>query len=111
MHHMILKLAGAALLLTAAIQPAAAQDAEVAVKLFQFQPKALTVKPGTAITWMNGDDIEHSVTAGEPGKETKAFDSGFFVKGESFTHSFAEPGIYSYFCKRHQSMRGTVTVE
>ncbi len=63
------------------------------------------------VTWMNGDDIEHSVTAGKPGKETKAFDSGFFVKDQSYSFSFTEPGTYSYFCKRHPSMTGTVKVE
>jgi plastocyanin len=85
-----------------------AQDATI--KLFQYQPKAMEVKAGTTVTWINGDDIEHSVTAGAPGKETGAFDSGFFKKGGSYSFTFDKPGTYTYFCKRHNSMKATVTV-
>jgi plastocyanin len=97
----------------AAIAHAAAGGAqEATIKLFQYQPKNIEVKAGTAVTWVNADDIEHSVTAGAPGKESGAFDSGFFKKGQSFTFTFtfAEPGTFSYFCKRHGSMKATVTV-
>jgi amicyanin len=80
------------------------------IKLFQFQPKELSVKAGTTVKWMNGDDIEHSVTAGASGKESGAFDSGFFKKNEVYEFTFAAPGTYTYFCKRHPSMRAKVTV-
>lgn len=107
-----LGIVGTALVLwTLAIGHAAAGSAvEAKIKLFQFQPKELTVAAGTTVTWVNGDDIEHSVTAGKPGAESKAFDSGFFVKDGSFAFTFATPGTYSYFCKRHPSMKATVTV-
>jgi amicyanin len=85
-----------------------AEDA--AIKLFQFQPKEISVTAGTEITWTNGDDIEHSVTAGTPGKESNAFDSRFFKKEGQFTFIFQEPGTYDYFCKRHPSMKGKVVV-
>ena len=94
----------------AAVAQAAAGGADVTIKLFQFQPKALEVKVGTTVTWSNGDDIEHSVTSGAPGKPSGAFDSGFFKKGGSFAFTFATPGTYTYFCKRHNSMTATVTV-
>jgi plastocyanin len=84
--------------------------ADATIKLFQFQPKALDVKVGTTVTWTNADDIEHSVTAGEPGKESGAFDSGFFKKGGTYSFTFDKPGTYTYFCKRHNSMKATVTV-
>ena len=51
-----------------------------------------------------------SVTAGTPGKPTGAFDSGFFAKDGSFSFTFATPGTYDYFCKRHPSMKARVTV-
>ena len=91
--------------------PAFADDPiKAEIKLFQFKPKALEVKAGATVIWTNGDQIEHSVTAGEPGKETGAFDSGFFKKDGSFEHTFKEAGAYSYFCKRHNSMMATITV-
>jgi plastocyanin len=92
---------------TAASKPAAAQ---VTIKLFQFQPSPITVKPGTRVVWTNDDDIEHSVTSGAPPDGNGAFDSGFFGKGQTFAMTFQQPGDYPYFCRRHPSMMGMVTV-
>lgn len=109
---MFIRLALAVLIAGASIAPALAGDAvKVDIKLFQFKPKELIVKPGTTVTWTNGDAIEHSVTAGAPGKPSEAFDSGFFAKGGAYAHTFAAPGSYSYFCKRHPSMHAVVKVE
>lgn len=91
-------------------QAAAGSAVEARIKLFQFQPKDITVAAGSTVTWVNGDDIEHSVTAGKPGAENKAFDSGFFGKDGSFAFTFTTPGTYTYFCKRHPSMKAMVTV-
>ena len=99
-------------LLLACLPVAAHADdkTEASIKLFQFQPKTIEVKVGTTVEWVNGDDIEHSVTAGAPGKETKDFDSGFFKREGRFAFTFTKPGSYSYFCKRHPSMKATVAV-
>lgn len=96
----------------ASIAPALAGDTvKVDIKLFQFKPKELVVKPGTTVTWTNADAIEHSVTAGAPGKPSEVFDSGFFTKGGSYAHTFTAPGSYAYFCKRHPNMHAVVKVE
>jgi plastocyanin len=101
----------AAVLLSLAASKAGSQEhVNVAIKLFQFQPKAIEIKAGTTVAWDNGDAIDHSVTAGEPGKQAAEFDSGFFNKGGHFEHLFAEPGTYSYFCRRHPNMRGKIIV-
>lgn len=96
----------------ASLCPAFAADpVSVDIKLFQFKPKALAVKKGTTVTWTNGDAIEHSVTAGKPGKATEAFDSGFFAKGGSYVHTFDQTGSFTYFCRRHPNMQAVVKVE
>lgn len=77
---------------------------------FSTSPKSLEVKAGATVTWMNGDGIEHSVTAGPPGRPDGAFDSGFFGKDVGFAFTFAKPGTYSYFCKRHPSMTAIAVV-
>ncbi len=87
----------------------AERERTVEIKLFSF-PKSLEVSPGTTVVWTNRDAIEHSVTAGTPGEPQSAFDSGLFVQGESFGHRFDEAGEFAYFCTRHESMRGVVTV-
>ena len=89
----------------------AAEAVSVDIKLFQFKPKELEVKKGTIVTWTNGDAIEHSVTAGKPGKAASDFDSGFFTKGGSFSHTFDAAGSFTYFCKRHPNMQATVKVD
>jgi plastocyanin len=88
----------------------AAGTTSVDIKLFQFKPKALEIQRGETVVWMNGDAIEHSVTAGSPGKPSEAFDSGFFAKGGSFSHTFDSAGSFTYFCKRHPNMQATVKV-
>lgn len=102
--------AALALWLAAIGQAVADQAVDAKIQLFQFQPKDLSVPAGTTVTWRNGDDIEHSVTAGKPGKESGAFDSGFFKKDGTYNFTFKEPGTYTYFCKRHPSMTAKVTV-
>lgn len=87
------------------------ETVKIDIKLFQFKPKELEVKKGTTVTWTNDDAIEHSVTAGKPGKAAQDFDSGFFTKGGSFSHTFDATGIFTYFCKRHPNMQATVVVE
>ena len=77
-----------------------AKEIKADIKLFQFQPKAIEAKVGDTITWTNGDDIEHSVTAGAPGNETGAFDSGFFIKNGTYAFTFKEAGTYEFFCKK-----------
>ena len=112
--------AGAAFLAVAAMltalawaSPGAAQatdTAQVAIRLFRFQPSPIRVKVGSSVAWENRDAIEHSVTAGTPEKPAGAFDSGLFDQGGRFEHRFGEPGSFAYFCRRHPSMRGVVEV-
>ena len=40
---------------------ALAADAQVKIANFTFDPPILTVKAGTTVTWVNGDDIPHVV--------------------------------------------------
>jgi plastocyanin len=89
----------------------AADAVSVDIKLFQFKPKELAVRKGATVTWTNGDAIEHSVTAGKPGKAAQDFDSGLFTKGGSFSHTFDASGSFTYFCKRHPNMQATVKVQ
>lgn len=95
------------------VVPAAAQaapDASVNVQTFQFQPGDLAVRAGTRVTWTNQDDIGHTVTSGTPESRDGRFDSPLRAKGAKFSQNFGQPGTYTYFCDRHQSMRGQIRV-
>lgn len=80
--------------------------ANVTVKLFQYQPGRIQVKAGTTVTWVNEDEIFHTVTAEKSG----GFDASLDGKGKSFSFTFTQPGIYTYYCDRHEHMRGEIEV-
>ena len=79
----------------------------VTVKLFQYQPGRIQVKAGTTVTWVNEDEIYHTVTAE---KKDSGFDAPLDGKGKSFSYTFFQPGIYAYHCERHEHMRGEIEV-
>jgi plastocyanin len=96
--------------LTAAIAfPAAsARAAEMEVKIdnFTFAPQRLVVKAGTTITWINDDDIPHTVAS-----STKTFKSSALDTKDKFSFTFTTPGAYEYFCSLHPHMTGAIVVE
>lgn len=73
---------------------------------FTFAPSALTIAPGTTVTWINRDDIPHTVTS-----TTKLFRSPALDTGQSFSFTFSQNGRYTYFCSLHPHMTGTIVVE
>jgi plastocyanin len=103
--------AGSALaIVVAALTASAEPTPAVEIQLFQFKPGAVEVKAGTAITWTNRDDIEHTVTSGDPEHRTGRFDQPLAGRGSTATIKLGEPGVYPYFCDRHPSMRGEIRV-
>src|SRR3954468_2771790 len=45
--------------------PAASADVGVTIDNFTFKPQTLTVQAGTRVTWINHDDVPHTVTAND----------------------------------------------
>jgi plastocyanin len=95
-----------------AAKAAAASEARaaVAVQLFQYQPSPLEIAAGTVVTWSNRDEILHTATSGLPGAADGQFNGTMDGKDTSYQFTFSQPGTYSYFCARHESMRGEVRV-
>ena len=100
------------LVAAAALQPGdtVPPAARVTIQTFQFAPDTLRVAAGTKVIWTNQDDIEHTVTVGTPPKRGAAFDAVLKTKGSTIERTFARPGTFTYFCDRHQFMRGTITI-
>jgi plastocyanin len=86
---------------------ALADDKAAAVKIdnFTFTPQTLTVNAGTTVTWINEDDIPHTVTS-----STKQFKSRAMDTDDKFSFTFTTPGTYQYFCSLHPHMTGTIVV-
>jgi plastocyanin len=100
-------LAAAVFAAAAMFAAASAQAAETQVQIdqFIFAPQRITVKAGTTVTWVNGDDIPH-VIAEKDGK----FRSGALDTDDSFSQSFATAGTVEYFCAIHPHMTGKIIV-
>lgn len=102
--------AASAPIVAAVMPPALAQQAQAvagSISNFTFDPKTLTIKAGTTVTWTNKDDIPHGLawTNGTFAR-SKALDTN-----DSTSVTFATPGTYKYFCYLHPFMVGTVVVE
>lgn len=77
--------------------------------VFVFDPPAVTVDAGTTVTWEWSGDDSHSVT-----HEDEEFDSEILSgDGETWEHTFDEPGLYLYYCIPHRALgqKGAIIVE
>jgi plastocyanin len=87
------------------VATARAEDTEVHIDNFTFEPAQLTVKVGATVKWMNRDDIPHTVVcAGKFRSKTMDTDG-------TFEFTFTAAGEYKYFCSLHPHMTGMVKVE
>jgi plastocyanin len=86
----------------------AAGAREVTIDNFAYDPPSLTVAPGTKVTWVNRDDVPHTVTSTA---KPKRFDSGTLDTDQRFSHVFTGPGTYEYFCAVHPKMTASVLVK
>jgi len=108
---MAVLLACAALVATGMIRSTAAVDDQsaptgVVIDNFSFTPKEITVAKGTTVTWMNHDDVPHTVVSKDQKFKSKALDTD-----DHFSFTFTDAGTYVYFCSVHPIMIGKVTVK
>jgi len=101
----ILTLGFAALATILMLQGAASPAHVVHLKDFAFQPSVMTIDAGQRVMFENSDDEAHTVTATD-----KSFDSAGLDSGQTWSHVFARPGTYTYFCALHPYMKGKIIV-
>ena len=82
-------------------------DVSIEIVNFQFTPQNTTVKPGSKVTWTNGDTAVHSIKDTSPLATPVSPD---MVKDATFSITYVQPGSYPYICGIHQYMTGSVTV-
>jgi len=85
----------------------AAAGKNVAISGMQFQPATIRVKAGEEVTWTNNASMPHTVTSRGYG----LLASDRLNRGSTFSHTFEQPGTYSYYCALHPSMAGSVIVD
>ncbi|HYA01812.1 MAG TPA: cupredoxin family copper-binding protein, partial [Syntrophobacteria bacterium] len=79
---------------------------QVTIENFQFTPATLTIPVGTTVTWISRDDEPHTVTSSEG-----VFTSPGLDADETYSYTFSTPGTYTYHCKLHPHMTGTIIVK
>jgi plastocyanin len=79
---------------------------EVKIDNFAFTPGAIKVKPGTQETWINHDDIPHTVDSTQGKFKSAALDTD-----QKFEFRFTDPGEYPYYCRMHPKMTGSIVVQ
>jgi plastocyanin len=89
-----------------AANPPQAATTEVKIDNFSFGPATLAIAPGTTVTWINRDDIPHTVVSTDSVFKSKVLDTD-----EKFSFTFTKAGTYPYFCSIHPKMTATVVVK
>ncbi len=78
---------------------------KVVIGNFAFVAPLLRVKAGTTVTWVNQDDIPHSIVCPPLQVHSHPMDTD-----ETFSYTFAKAGVYDYICGLHPFMHGQVVV-
>lgn len=78
---------------------------QIDIDNFSFLPNELVVSSGSTVTWVNRDDVPHTVvdTGG-------MFKSPLLDTDERFSFTFRSRGKYRYYCTIHPHMTGTIVV-
>jgi plastocyanin len=87
------------------VRQAEAEDSEVRIDNFTFTPNLLTVKTGTTVTWVNHDDIPHSIVCPALNLHSHPMDTD-----ATFSNRFDQPGQFDYMCGLHPHMKGRIVV-
>ena len=75
----------------------------ISMKNSAYSPPSLQVNIKTTVTWINDDNMVHTVTA-----DNGTFDSGDMAPGTKFTYTFSSAGTFNYHCGHHSGMVGTI---
>jgi plastocyanin len=78
----------------------------IMIENYKFAPQMPEIPAGTTVTWTNKDIIPHTVAATDG-----RFMSPTIGRGDSFSVTFDQPGVYPYLCTFHTSMKGQITVK
>ncbi len=83
----------------------------ITMQNFSFSPGTISVTPGEVIKLVNKDSAPHTVTSDAGVAAKDSFDSGTVAGGSSGTVTAPmDPGTYTYHCKFHTFMHGSIKV-
>ena len=97
--------AGLALTITGASQPASTVTKTVTITATAFTPTSRTIATTDAIKWTNKDTKSHQVVA-----NNGSFASPTIAPGKSYTHTFNTAGTFRYHDALHPALTGKIIV-
>jgi plastocyanin len=94
---------------------ASAVSQRVAISNYQWSKPAINIDLGEHVTWYwVGPDLMHSVTGTSVNAAADDSDKGISQPqhhvGDTYSLTFTTPGTYTFQCKLHTSVRGTIVV-
>ncbi len=91
-------------LLAGATRASAGESANVVIADLEFKPSVVTLRVGDTVTWINKDFVEHTATSRDG-----AFDVAT-PKSRPARWRARKVGEFSYYCRLHPNMTGTIRV-
>ncbi len=79
----------------------------VRIKNFSFDSQNLSVETGTKVTWTNNDSVNHTIVS----DSENLLNSPDIAPGGTFVFTFLSPGLISYHCGIHPTMKGEIAVK
>lgn len=73
-----------------------------------FSPATITVPAGTTVTWVHKGSGSHLVIHNAVPPLFRF--SHYLTNGSTYSITFTQPGVYSYYCFPHPQLRGEVIV-
>ena len=86
-------------------ESSAAQTVTVTIRGMAFNPAYIEAGPGTTVVFINADDVVHTATAVDG-----SWSSGDIPPGGSWRRRFIERATYSFYCRPHPNMTGTLAI-
>jgi plastocyanin len=90
----------------AAVAAEASAAHQISIDNFTFSPQMLNVPVGATVTWINRDDVPHTVVDAD-----KRFKSAALDTDDKFSFTFTTAGEYPYVCGIHTHMTGKIVVK
>ena len=91
-----------------AFEGPARNEARIAMRDIEYDPRKVKLAAGATVTWVNRDRVAHTVTKGS--LVYNQFDSGEIGPGQTYRRTFDKPGEVRYRCTIHANMEGVFKV-
>ena len=88
-------------------------EVTIDMKEIKFVSQKVLISPGTKVTWINSDQVEHFVNTETHPAHTyfTSQNSRGLAKGQTYSTTFIKLGQYNYHCSAHaSSMIGSIVV-